>query len=63
MSRIQLVVALSTTEPKYMLATRASKDAICLQRLRLEIGFKNQIVRLDCDNQSVMFLERNLAYH
>ena len=55
MSRRQLVVASPTAEPKYMVATHASKDAVCLQRLHLEIGFKRQVLRLDCDNQGAIY--------
>ena len=40
MSKKQVVVALSTTEVEYMAATHASKEVVWLQRLCLEIGFK-----------------------
>jgi hypothetical protein len=63
MSKRQVVVALSTTEVEYMVATHASKEAIWLQRLCSGIGFVQQVVRLDCDSQSAIFLAKNLAYH
>ena len=62
MSKIQAVVALSTTEAEYMAATHARKEAVWLQRLCLGIGFIQKRVRLDCDSQSAIFLEKNPAY-
>ena len=63
MSKKQAVVALSTTEAEYMAATHASKEVVWLHRLCSEIGFKHQVVRIDCDSQSAIFLVKNLAYH
>ena len=34
-----------------------------MQRLCLELGFKQQAVRIDCDSQSAIFLAKNPAYH
>ena len=34
-----------------------------LQRLCPEIGFKQQAMRIDCESQSAIFLEKNPAYH
>jgi hypothetical protein len=56
-------VALSTTEAEYMAATHASKEVVWLQRLYSGIGLVQQVVRLDCDSQSAIFLEKNPAYH
>ena len=56
-------MALSTTEAEYMAATHASKEAIWLQRLCSSIGLVQQAVRLDCDSQSVIVLEKNPTYH
>jgi hypothetical protein len=63
MRKIQVVVALSTTEVEYMAATHASKEAVWLQRLCSGIGLVQQAVRLDCDSRSAIFLENNPAYH
>jgi hypothetical protein len=38
MSKIQTIVALSTTKDEYMVATHASKEHVWLQRLRSGIG-------------------------
>ena len=63
MSKKQAVVALSTTEAEYMAATHASKEVVWLQRLCSKLGFKQQVVRIDCDSQSAIFLAKNPAYH
>ena len=63
MSKKQVVVALSTTKVEYMAATHASKEVVWLQRLCSELGFKQQVVRIDCDSQSAIFLAKNPAYH
>jgi phosphoribosyl-AMP cyclohydrolase len=56
-------VALSTIEAEYMEATHASKKAVWLQGLCSGIGLVQQAMRLDCDSQSAIFLEKYLAYH
>jgi hypothetical protein len=56
-------VELSTTEVEYMAATHASKEVLWLQILHLEVEFKQQVVRRDCDSQGAIFLEKNPAYH
>jgi hypothetical protein len=59
MSKKHIVVALSTTQYEYMTTTHASKEAVWLERLCLGIGLVQQVVRIDCDSQSVIFLARN----
>ena len=63
MRKKQDVVALSATKYEYMEATHASKEVVWFQKLFLETGFKQQAVRIDCDNHSVIFLEKDLVYH
>ena len=46
-----------------MAATHARKEFVWLQRLCSGIGFVQKGVKLDCDIQSVIFLEKNPAYH
>ena len=50
MSKRQVVVALSTTEDEYMVASYARKETIWLQRFCLGIGLVQQKVRLYCDS-------------
>ena len=45
-SKLQQVVALSTTEAEYVAATEASKEMIWLQRLMEELGKKHENSRL-----------------
>jgi hypothetical protein len=56
-------VALSTTEVEYMVATHASKEAVWLQKLCSGIRLVQQLMKLDCDNQSATFLPKNPSYH
>lgn len=42
MSRIQKIVALSTTEAEYVAVTEASKDLIWLQGLLTKLGFTQE---------------------
>jgi hypothetical protein len=63
MRKRQAVAALSTIEAKYMVATHASKEVVWLQRLCSGTSLVQQVVILDCDSQSPIFLEKNLYYH
>jgi hypothetical protein len=63
MSQRHVVVALSTIEVEYMETTHASKEVVWLQRLCSGFGLVQQVVRLDCDSQSAIFLAKNPAYH
>ena len=63
MSKKQSVVALSTTEEKYVAATHASKEVVWLQRLCSSMGLVQGAIRIDCDSQSAIFLTKNRAYH
>jgi len=56
-------VALSTIEVEYMAATHASKEVVWLERLCSSMGLVQEAIRIDCDSQSVSFLEKNPAYH
>ncbi|KAG9444911.1 hypothetical protein H6P81_016251 [Aristolochia fimbriata] len=62
-SKLQKVVALSSTETEYVAATGANKEYIWLKSLMNELGFDNADCRLYSDNQSVIHLAKNLAFH
>ena len=62
-SKIQSVVALSTTKAKYVAATEASKEMIWLQRFLEELGKKQELGRLYSDSQSAIHLAKNSAFH
>ena len=63
MSKIWVVVSLSTTEYKYMEATHASKEVVWLQRLCPSIGVVYKVEIFYFDSQSEIFMEKILAYH
>ena len=53
-----------TTGAKYFAASNATKEAIWVQRLLLQIGhLQPGPVRLLCDNQSAISLVHNPAHH
>ncbi|GKC63544.1 retrovirus-related pol polyprotein from transposon TNT 1-94 [Tanacetum coccineum] len=60
MSRLQKSVALSTTEAKYMAISKAAKELIWLKNFLLELGMQQEDCVLYCDNQSAVFLAKNL---
>ena len=62
-SKLQQVVALSTTEVEYVAATKASKEMIWLQRFMEELGKKQENSRLYSDSQSAIHLANNSAFH
>jgi hypothetical protein len=46
-----------------MASTHAIKEVVCLKRLCYGIGLVQQVVRIYCDIQSDIFLEKNPNYH
>ena len=62
-SKLQKVVALSTTEAEYVAITEASKEMIWLQRFMEEVGKKQKDSRLYSDSQSAIHLAKNSAFH
>jgi hypothetical protein len=62
-SKLQTVVALSTTEAEYMAATQACKEAIWMKKLMEELGYKQDNILLYCDSQSALHIARNPAFH
>ena len=62
-SKIQSVVALSTTEAEYIAATEASKEIIWLQRFMNELGKKHDMGTLYSDSQSTIHLAKNSSFH
>ncbi|GKB54031.1 hypothetical protein Tco_0904784 [Tanacetum coccineum] len=60
---LQHVVALSTTEAKYMALTEAVKESIWLKRLLIELRVNLRSVVVNCNNQSAIHLSRNAMFH
>jgi hypothetical protein len=57
-----MVVALSTKEEEYVVATEASKEMIWLHRFMEELGKKQENSRLYCDSDSAIHLANNSAF-
>ncbi|GJY40070.1 retrovirus-related pol polyprotein from transposon TNT 1-94 [Tanacetum coccineum] len=49
-SKLQSVVAMSTTKAEYVAAAQASKEAVWLKMLLEELGYKQEKITLFCDN-------------
>ncbi|MCO5602055.1 hypothetical protein L7F22_056182 [Adiantum nelumboides] len=62
-SRMQKIVALSTTEAEYISATEASKEATWLARLCSEFGLPDKAPMLGCDSQSAICLAKYAMFH
>ena len=60
MSKKESVVALSTIEVEYMVATHASKEVVWSQILCSSVGLVQGAIGIDCDSQSLIFLAKNL---
>ena len=62
-SRLQKVVALSTTEAEYKAVIKTNKEIIWIRDFIRELGMRQEQFLLHCDNQSVIHLAKNAAYH
>ena len=55
-STLQSTVVLSTTETEYMAMMEAMKEAIWLQGLLDDLGIDRDLLKLNCDSMSVIYL-------
>jgi len=63
-SKLQPVVALSTTEAEYIAAVHAGKEVIWLRHLLIELGYDlPSPSRLQVDNQSAISVAKNPEHH
>ena len=62
-STLQSIVALSTTKAEYMVMTEAMKKAIWLQRLLDDLEIDQDLLKINCDSMSVIYLAKNQVYH
>ena len=60
---MQKALAFSTTETEYMVATETGKEIVWMKEFIKEFGIWQKEFRLYCDNQSVIHLVKNAAYH
>jgi hypothetical protein len=62
-SKKQPTVALSSTEAEYIAACFAAKEASWLDLLFGELGYPQEVFRIESDNQSSLALMSNPVYH
>ena len=62
-SRLQKIVALSTTEAEYVVAIENCKEMILLKDFMKELGKEQMCPSLHSDSQSAIYLANNSAYH
>ena len=62
-SILQFIVTLSTTEAEYMAMTEAMKEAIWLQELLDDLGIDQELLTINCDSMSAIYLIKNHVYH
>ncbi|GKC23798.1 hypothetical protein Tco_1025948 [Tanacetum coccineum] len=48
---------------EYVAAAQASKETVWLKMLLEELGHRKEKITLFCDNQSALYLARNLTFH
>ena len=62
-STLQFTVALSTIEAEYMAMTEAMKEALWLQDLLDDLGVDQDLLKINCDSMSAIYLAKNQVYH
>mgnify|MGYP000226313300 CR=1 FL=1 len=62
-SKLEKCMVLSTTEAQYIVATEACKELLWMINFLEELGLNQERCVLYCDNQSVINLTKNVAYH
>ena len=62
-SNLQKIVTLFTTEVEYVAVTEVGKEIIWLHGFLDELGKKQEMGILHSNNQSAIFLAKNLAFH
>lgn len=62
-SNLQKVVALSSIEAEYIVATEAIKEALWLKGFAPELKFNSKDITVHCDNQSALHLMKNPMFH
>jgi hypothetical protein len=64
-SKRQPTIALSTTEAEYMANTQATKEAIWITKLMMDLGYmeEKKMMVIRCDNQGAISLTKNPTHH
>ncbi|RWS21908.1 integrase core domain protein-like protein [Leptotrombidium deliense] len=63
MSRVQRIVALSTTEAEYIALAEATKEAFWMRQLLSDFGNEQTATNIWCDNQGAIKLVGNPEFH
>jgi len=58
-STLQSIVALSTMKAEYMALTEAMKETIWLQGLLIDLGIDRDLLKINCDSMSAIYLAKN----
>jgi len=62
-STLQSTVALSTIEAEYVAMTEAMKETIWLQGLLDDLQINHDLLKINCDSMSAIYLAKNQVYH
>ena len=62
-SILQSIIALSTIEAEYMAMMEAIKEAIWLQGLLDNLRTEQDVLKINCDSMSAIYLANNHVYH
>ncbi len=64
-SKRQPTIALSTMEAEYMVNTQATKEAIWITKLMMDLGYmeEKKMMVIRCDNQGAISLTKNPTHH
>ena len=62
-SRLQKIVALSTTKAEYIATTEACKEMLWMQQFLGELGIKKDKYVLHCDSQRTIHLAKDPTFH
>ena len=62
-STLQSTFTLSTAETKYMAMMEAMNEAIWLQGLFDDLGIEHDLLKINCDRMSAIYLAKNQIYH
>ena len=62
-STLQSIIALSITEVEYISMIKAIKEGIWLQGLLDDLRIDQDILKINCDSMSAIYLVKNQEYH
>jgi hypothetical protein len=64
-SKRQPTIALSTTEAEYIANTQATKQAIWITKLMMDLGYmeEKKMMVIQCDNRGAISLTKNPTHH